>query len=91
MIETIFYAREPTFRRNGSRTHEYWIQIDKDEQQFIYSFGDERGEIDSFVSCFLSSMIEKVREEMQFFDMKIEKDKTDNELNPNKKEKVQFI
>jgi hypothetical protein len=88
IYNTVYLAQEPLWNKNGSRTHEHWIQIEKGINRFVYSFGDERGMIESKVADNLDILLRKAQEEIEFFGMKIETDLTNNK--EREKEIVQF-
>jgi len=86
--DTVYYAQEPLWDKSGSRTHEHWVQIEKNGRRFVYSYGDERGMIESKVADNLDDLIEDFYENKNYYDMEMEVDKTKRELEV--KEIVQF-
>jgi hypothetical protein len=86
--EILLYAQEPLWDGNGSRTHEHWVQIEKIKNQYEYSYGDERGTIDSKVADNLADLLSEAYERKAYYDMEVETDT----ITPKHEEKeiVQF-
>jgi hypothetical protein len=88
LSETLLFAQEPLWNKNGSRTHEHWVQIEKDGKRYLYSYGDERGTIDSKVGDDLADLLSEAYEQKVYYDMEVETDT----ITPKHEEKemVQF-
>lgn len=86
--DPILFAKEPLWNKSGSRTHEHWVQIDKGKNRYVYSYGDERGTIESKTANTLEELLDDFYENKSYYDMEMEVDKTKKE--PEEKEIVQF-
>lgn len=86
-MTVLFSAKELLWNKNGSRTHEHWVQIEKNKKQFTFYLGDERGTIQAKIGN-LDDLLHDAFSEINYYGMEIETDLTNHEL--KEKEKVQF-
>ena len=79
----VFHAVEPLFKDRGKpqteyRTHEHWLSIEKVGNEFIYSFGDERGGIEDATNGDLDCLLALAQEKINQYDMTIVTDMTND-------------
>lgn len=87
---TVYLAKEPLWDKKGGRTHEHWIQIEKGKNRYVYSYGDERGTIDSKEAEHLDELLNEAFAEKAYYDMEVETDLISPKLPEDEKEIVQF-
>lgn len=87
----LYSAQEPLFDKHGSRTHEHWVKIDEGKNMFVYSYGDERGIIDSKASVYLDDLLSDAIMQSTYYKMDVEIDLINKKPNEkDEKEVVQF-
>lgn len=74
IYSTVYLAQEPLWNKNGSRTHEHWVQIEKGKNRFVYSYGDERGMIDSKVADHLDELLNEAFAQKSYYEMSVKTD-----------------